>query len=76
MKDRKSTVAHNCHDNNKKNLLKSTVKKENLTKKKLPYKQDLFAHAKKDLLTYIKKNTANTHAILSRQVPTANSCGK
>ena len=80
MKDRKSTVAHNCHDNNKKNLLKSTVKKENLTKKKLPHKQDLFAHAKKDLLTYIKKTrqipTPYSHGKFPRQIPAGNSPSK
>ena len=60
-----STVAHNCHNNNKK---KNNVKKENLTNKKvlLPYKQDLLTCTKKDLLTYFKNSlqiaTTNSHS--------------
>ena len=67
-----STMAHNCHCNNKKN----TVDKENLTNKNvsltckkglLPYKQDLLTYTKKYSLTYTKN---------PRQIATANSHGK
>ena len=80
MKDQKSTVARNCHENNKKNLLKNTVKKANLTNKKLPYKQDLFAHAKKDSLTCIKKprqiQRPYSHGKFPRKIPAGNSHNK
>ena len=67
------TVAHNCHDNSKK---EHTVNKENLTNKKL-----LLAHKKgfllykQYLLTYTKKRFASIYK-KPRQLATANSCGK
>ena len=52
-----STVTHNCHDNNKHTYKKGLP----------PYKQDLLAYTKKNLLI----NTKNP-----RQIATANSSGK
>ena len=78
------TVAHNCHNDNKKNTV--SANKENLRDKKvlltyrkglLPYKQNLLRYTKKDLLTNTKNprqiTTTNSHSKFLQQIATANS---